>query len=377
MSLHSLVLCSDNNIMRTLRRVLSDLEISLEHCAEADMAVRRLTRRKFEAVIVDCDDEDKATEVLTSLRSAPRNKRAIAVAIIGNAKEVSSAFRLGAHFVLHKPITLDRARGSFRAARALMKCERRQNARVTVQIPVSLIGDGKKHQAIVTSDLGEGGMAIKFSRWTKPTGPVRARFELPGVNHVVECPIEIAWEGAGLEAGIRFVGLSREHRDQLRMWLNRCSPDLEPPDPPVRCKLTDLSPGGCYLRTETPFPMRTRVVLIVRTSKSAIYADAVVRIMHPDLGMGLEFVRDTDQAREQVEHLLQSLNRAKGTLPDVEVEPEGLQDGEIRDSRSTDAPLDSLLDLFHRSADRPSEDFQAKLSKLRNEKQGAVSAASA
>lgn len=42
MSLQSLVLCSDEMIMRVLRRVLSDLEISVEQCTNADSAVRLL-----------------------------------------------------------------------------------------------------------------------------------------------------------------------------------------------------------------------------------------------------------------------------------------------------------------------------------------------
>ena len=122
--------------MRVLRRVLSDLEISVEQCTTADSAVRRLTRQRFEAVIVDCSDEGVAANVLKSVRSAPCNKHAVAVAIIDGQKAVRSAFALGAHFALYKPISPERARTSFRAARALMKCERRRNARVAIEIPV-------------------------------------------------------------------------------------------------------------------------------------------------------------------------------------------------------------------------------------------------
>src|ERR1700688_240961 len=138
MSLQALLLCSDDKIVKVLRRVLSDLEIDVEISIDAVSAVRKLTRRRFEAVVVDCTDEDLAATVLSSVRSAPCNKRAIAVAMIDGQKAVRGAFALGAHFVLFKPITFDRARGSFRAARALMKCERRRNIRVPVELPVTL-----------------------------------------------------------------------------------------------------------------------------------------------------------------------------------------------------------------------------------------------
>jgi len=47
MSLQALVLCSDDKIIRVLRRVLSDLEIGVELCADADSCVRKLTRRRL------------------------------------------------------------------------------------------------------------------------------------------------------------------------------------------------------------------------------------------------------------------------------------------------------------------------------------------
>src|SRR5205823_11522090 len=85
MSLQALVLCSDEKILRVLRRVLSDLEVKVEHCTERDAAIRKLTRDRFEAVIVDCADQDTAALVLKSARSAPCNRRAVAVAIIDGA----------------------------------------------------------------------------------------------------------------------------------------------------------------------------------------------------------------------------------------------------------------------------------------------------
>src|SRR5580693_8331514 len=177
MSLQALVLCSDEKTTKVLRRILSDLEIAVEFCGDADSSVRKLTRRRFEAVVVDCNDEDMAAKVLSSVRSAPCNKRAIAVAMIDGQKAVRSAFALGAHFVLYKPITFDRARGSFRAARALMKCERRRNVRVPVEIPVSLVA-GADRQQITTLDISEGGMAVRVPRLIPPSRGVRIEFTL-------------------------------------------------------------------------------------------------------------------------------------------------------------------------------------------------------
>lgn len=363
MSLNCLVLCSDNRIMRTLRRVLSDLEVSVEHCLEVDSAVRRLTRRRFEAVIVDCEDDKIAAQIFRSVRSAPRNKRAVAVAVIDSQRDVNSAFRMGAHFALHKPLTLERARASFRAVRALMKCERRRNVRVPIEIPVNFIdGKGNQHK-ITTSDLAEGGMAVKIPRRAKPSGVVTVRFTLPGTDHTVGCSAEVAWDGSGSQTGIRFLDLSLDHRDQLRWWLNRHAPDIEEQDPPIRCQLTDLSQGGCYLKTTTPFPAGTRLVLVMRVGESRAHVDAIVRVMHPSIGMGLEFMH-TGGEREQVTLFLRALANAKGTMPEIEVEPEGIDDQESVAAHDSESD-DPLLSLFQRYADLSPDKFQEQLRMLR------------
>src|SRR5882724_12729502 len=107
MSLKSLVLCTDEKIVRVLRRTLGDLEIDVELCANAEGALRRLTRQRYEAIIVDCDDPGSA-DVLRSARSAACNKRAVAVAIVDPAKALRSVFDNGAHFVLYKPVSSER-----------------------------------------------------------------------------------------------------------------------------------------------------------------------------------------------------------------------------------------------------------------------------
>src|SRR5580698_7898358 len=214
MNLNALVLCTDDKITRVLRRVLSDLEVGIETCSDADSAVRRLTRARFEAVVVDCVDEDVAAKVLSSVRSAPCNKRAIAVAMIDGQTAVRSAFALGAHFALYKPISAERARTSFRAARALMKCERRRNIRVPMQIPVALVTEnGARQRKALTTDISQGGMSLKVSRRAQDSGPMRIKFTLPGTDHTIECVAEVAWEGDGSQAGIRFANLPPDQRD--------------------------------------------------------------------------------------------------------------------------------------------------------------------
>jgi|SRR5580704_2345208 CheY-like chemotaxis protein len=380
MSLKCLLLCSDDKIVRVLRRVLSDLEIAVEHCTEADSAIRKLTRQRFEAVIVDCNDEKIASLVLRSARSAPCNKRAVAVAVVDGQKALRSAFELGAHFVLYKPVSSERAKASFRAARALMKRERRRNTRIPIQIPVTLVAaDDSGQQSTVSTDLSEGGMALQQFRRPKNATRVRVQFTLPGSESKIECAGEFAWENAGRQSGVRFVDLPSAAKELLNAWLKQHSPEMEIDDPPVGCKLTDLSLGGCYLEMASPFPVRTKLVLSMKVAQLEVEAEGMVRVMHPEVGMGVELTQHTTQQREQVEKFIQALMKSNGALPELLVKPEGIDnsDGAMSMPRSSDEVEDPLLDLFRLKSELTTDEFQIELRKQRGGHANAAATVSA
>jgi len=347
MSLKSLLLCSDEKIVRVLRRVLGDLDIAVDLCSDADAALRKLTRQRFEAIIVDIVN-DGASDVLRSARSAPCNKQAVAVAIVEPIIGLKVVFEIGAHFVLYKPVSSERAKSSFRAARALMKSERRRNTRVAVQIPVVMRNlTGGTNIKVTTTDLSEGGMAVRVASQCRPTGRWQIVFALPGTGTSLEIPAEFAWEGTGSQAGLRFSQIPPEAARHLREWLKQNSPDAEQDDPPIRCQLTDLSLGGCYLEISSPFPVSSRVMLSMRAGAVEVRAQGVVRVMHPDKGMGVEFTQTTPEHRAAVERFLGVLSDNRKLLPELLVEPEGLESDPGSARPHTADTDDPLLHLFY------------------------------
>jgi c-di-GMP-binding flagellar brake protein YcgR len=369
------LLCSDEKIVRVLRRVLGDLDIAVELCANADAGLRKLTRERFEAIIVDCAD-DGANEVLRSSRSAPCNKQAVAVAIVEPIIGLKAVFDVGAHFVLYKPVSSERAKSSFRAARALMKSERRRWARVAVQIPIVVRSAGSGGNVKVnTLDLSEGGMAVKIGRGKRLSGRWEIAFTLPGTQTSLELPAEFAWEGTSDQAGLRFQQISPEATQQLREWLKQNSPEAEQDDPPIRCQLTDLSVGGCYLEISSPFPVLSRVALSMRAGAMQVRAQGVVRIMHPDKGMGIEFTQATPEHRAAVEKFLGLLSETPTLLPELLVEPEGLE-SEPSISQSPSVKTDPLLQLFYGDP-LTAEEFHEALRKQRGSPPAVTGSASA
>lgn len=350
MSLNALLLCSDEKIVRVLRRTLGDLDIVVELCGNADTALRKLTRQRFEAIIADCAD-DGASDVLRSARTAPCNKQAVAVAIVEPIIGLKAVFDIGAHFVLYKPVSSERAKSSFRAARALMKSERRRNARVAVQIPVVMRSpEAGGNMKVTTIDLSEGGMAVSIPSRRRPSGMWQIAFTLPGTNASLELAAEFAWEGASAQAGLRFQRVPPEATRQLREWLKQNSPEAEQDDPPIRCQLTDLSLGGCYLEISSPFPISSRVSLSMRAGGIEVRAQGLVRVMHPDKGMGVEFTQTTAEHRSALERFLGELSENRTLLPELLVEPEGLESQPAAGQALPRDTEDPLLQLFYGEA---------------------------
>jgi hypothetical protein len=145
---------------------------------------------------------------------------------------------------------------------------------------------------------------------------------------------------------------------------------MEPDDPPAPCKLTDLSPGGCYVEMPTPFPVNTRVSLSIRLAKFESQAQGVVRVMHPEVGMGVEFTRTTDQQNSQLEKFIHNLKTSK-VQPQLVVEPEGMNDSEPTESemQAWAESEDRLLQLFQKSTDLNSASF---LNVLRSQRESAT-----
>lgn len=371
--LQSLLLCTDDTVVRVLRRVLSELEIGVEQCSDLDSTIQRMTRQRFEAVIVDCASPEAAGKVLRGIRTAPANKRAVVVAITEGQSAAKNATEMGAHFVLFKPLSIERTRSSFRAVRALMKRERRRHARVPIELPVEIRFEGKQGSIrTVTSDLGENGIAVKSKKQKLPAS-FQVHFTLPGASATeIDARGEVAWEGATI-VGVRFRDLAPEISDALKLWISRQFAAAEADEPAVNCKLTDLSLSACYLQTESPFPVRTRLQLMMKVREMELQIEGIVRLMHPNAGMGIEFTQHTASQKAHVEQFIQTLVTA-GTVPDLQVKPDGIDNtpGTFSAERIGDDHGDPLLTLFRTQADLSVELFHAELRKQRGRGRGTV-----
>src|SRR5579885_1212192 len=121
MGYQALLFCPDEKTARTVTQVLSDLDFTVEPCTEPFSAVKKLMAQHFDAVVVDCDNEQNATLLFKSARNSAANQASLAVAVVEGQAGVAKAFRIGANLVLTKPINVEQAKGTLRVARGLLR----------------------------------------------------------------------------------------------------------------------------------------------------------------------------------------------------------------------------------------------------------------
>jgi protein TonB len=121
MGYEALLFCPDEKTARTVTQVLSELEFNVEACLEPFAAVKKLMGQHFDAVVVDCDNEQNATLLFKSARNSTSNQASLAVAVVEGQAGVAKAFRIGANLVLTKPINIEQSKGTLRVARGLLR----------------------------------------------------------------------------------------------------------------------------------------------------------------------------------------------------------------------------------------------------------------
>ncbi len=121
MSYQALLFCPDEKTARVVSQVLSELEFTVEPCHEPFAAVKKLMVQHFDAIVVDCDNEQNAALLFKSARNSGSNQSSLAVAVVEGQAGVAKAFRLGANLVLTKPIHVEQSKGTLRVARGLLR----------------------------------------------------------------------------------------------------------------------------------------------------------------------------------------------------------------------------------------------------------------
>jgi len=218
-NLKALLLCRDPLVVQTLRRLLGEMGVEVEVCSEIEFGMEMYSCRKFDAVIVDMEMRG-AADVMKALRRTASNRNMVTFALIEGSAHLKTAFEMGANFVVHKPISLERAKLTMRAAHNLMRRDRRNLSRHNLQVIASLTFEGGKEVQAIVTDLSDTGMSVLLAEAAPGGRNVRLTLPLPGTKKTVEGWGDLVWVDDQGRAGIRFVKLPQiSQKELLADWL--------------------------------------------------------------------------------------------------------------------------------------------------------------
>jgi hypothetical protein len=201
------------------------------------------------------------------------------------------------------------------------------------------------------------------------------RFQLPDGSLEVQAHGQVAWARPNGQTGVRFLDLDESTKARLQVWLRAAAGAFaeEPEEAVPHCKLTDLSLGGCYVETDSPFPERALVDLCLRTGEMAVHTEGMVRVTHPGHGMGVEFPSRTAEQRALVGDLINLLRSCPESMLDLSISPRALMADLSEFERTPDLGKESaedledpLLELLRRGSTLQQDDFLEELCRQRS-----------
>jgi CheY-like chemotaxis protein len=211
---------ADPVTIQQFSHALMELSISPDVCQEVPEAIRLLSERKFDAILIDLQLGKECGAILDLVRLSSLNRTAVTFAISGNDADGTAAFRKRAGFVFDRPFSTQSIRRTLRSAYGLILRERRRYFRCPAAIPITILRQGMPEVRCYSVNISEGGMAVSTSVPLGAGEDVRIQFLLPGHKVPWVAQSRICWWKAG-RLGIRFVSLPLERQSELQNWLSQ------------------------------------------------------------------------------------------------------------------------------------------------------------
>ena len=205
MTLTALLVCVDEAAAQVLRAVLEELSIKVESCPDFARATIRLAQERFDLAIVDGQSNADVISLLRETRMSRLNDSTLAVVVVAGQDSIREMFSMGVNFVLYKPVAYDRALSSLRAARAVMRKEKRKSARASVHAHATIDYANVQQEKATLVDLAKDGMQVQFGKKLPPTSKVYFQFKMPQQTMSVRLSGQVVWQDWNGRAGVQFV----------------------------------------------------------------------------------------------------------------------------------------------------------------------------
>jgi CheY-like chemotaxis protein len=214
-----LLVSRDSTDIGLVTEAMSKFGISVTRSGEME-ALELVRCQKFDAAVVDFD-VPFAGMILDQLRTSASSKTAVTFAIVNSKSGTSSASKVGASFLLQKPLSPELVYRTLQAAYGMILQERRRYFRCPIIVPVTL------HQATSTQQISghtvnvsQSGLALSTPVALNPGTLVSMHFKLPQLACAIAAEGVVRWYRES-NAGILFLALDPGSHSELCEWLSK------------------------------------------------------------------------------------------------------------------------------------------------------------
>lgn len=228
----ALLLTNDPRVIRIMQPALQGSGIQVDLAVDSTIASAFLASKKFDAVVIDCDDIPGAKDLLANMRNVGVTRDVVKFALLEGtpAREVTQH---GVHFALDKPIDRDATMRCIRVALGMMHMERRKYFRFSIDGNVTIRNSKGLMVKGQLGDLGGNGIAVSLPSFDTSATGLQVQFALPGSGAQIEGDVEISWHhddpNGRIRTGIKFMKLTGPSKVSLEQWIN--TRDADPPTP--------------------------------------------------------------------------------------------------------------------------------------------------
>jgi len=204
---------------RQMTDAMQRLALSVEACVDISAAAERLSRNKFEAVVIDLA-LDQGFVCLERVRASATNRTAVIFTLTSSSHETAHALKQGSSFVLQRPLTAESIDHTLKVAYGFIVRERRRYFRYPVTVPVALRRKAAPEEVFgQTINISERGMALRTLTPLAMGSEATAQFTLPDPLLRITAESKVCWNNEKGEAGLFFHFLPSDLVSELQSWL--------------------------------------------------------------------------------------------------------------------------------------------------------------
>lgn len=208
---------SDGEVVTIFSHLFREKGIAAQKCLDEPSAMTQLSSRKFEAIVFDFDQIAECPDILKKVPNP--NKHALVIAIASSPAKKESASRLGASFVVSRPLVPTEIRSLLRAAYGRMLRDGQTYFRLSLELPVSVRRSSGALIQCSSLNLSQAGMAVLAPCSFLAGEEIQVAFAIPNTDIFVSADGKIIWDDKHGKAGIKFECTSASIQERYCEWL--------------------------------------------------------------------------------------------------------------------------------------------------------------